>query len=78
MWTFFRAFILAEWMSLLMEHGRPATFRNECEAVGQCFGTVNNSLSNESFVSISDGSVVLLQALFLTLTLTLTPRDRKG
>lgn len=47
-----------------MEHGRPATFRNECEAVGQCFGTVNNSLTNGSFVSISAGSVVLLQALF--------------
>ncbi len=43
---------------------QPGTFRNECEAVGQCFGTVNNSLSNRSFVSISAGQAVLLQALF--------------
>lgn len=47
-----------------MEHGRPATSRNERGAVGQCFGTVNNSLSNGSFVSISAGSVALPQALF--------------
>lgn len=51
-------------MSPLMENGRPATSRNECGAVGQCFGTVSNSLSNRSFVSISAGSAALPQALF--------------
>lgn len=51
-------------MSPLMEHGRPATSRNECGAAGQCFGTANNSLSNESFVCISAGSAAPPQALF--------------
>lgn len=39
-------------MSPLMGHGRPAASRSECGSVGQCFGTVNNSLSKSSFVSI--------------------------
>lgn len=46
-------------MSPLMEHGS-----KESGPVGQCFGSVNNSRSNRSFVSICAGSAALPRALF--------------